>query len=423
MSHSKRSSRALTIGWALLAVLVVGCSKKHGAPFDPDGGHPEDFFPKHSAEYRNSGAASCAECHGDDLRGGIATLSCYSTSRDGQACHPGGPDGHPAGADWRAQHAADRSRAAECAVCHDNKGNNRVPNCFDNSLCHGPKSDHPADWLRSHSRTNQNQASACTGCHQTNAGAPGCFNNTLCHGAKSYHPAGWLQSHPRTDQGEAAVCVGCHRSNPGAPGCFNNTLCHGAKSPHPGGWLRSHPEADQGQASTCAGCHQSSAGTPGCFNSTLCHGVRSGRHPAGWRTLHRRTNQSAAAECAGCHAGKGTPSCFAVTAAHITGACHPAGWSAGSQHGAAAKAASPGFANCQTCHGLFLDGGSSIQTCHVNIGCHGWSAPHASAGWRVSRHKSTDQANAPVCARCHQSNPGTPGCFNITLCHGVGGPI
>ncbi len=418
MSQVSRSSRAIAIGCALLALLVVGCSKKHGAPFDPDGGHPEDFFPNHSAEYRNSGGGACAECHGIDLLGGIATVSCYSSSRDGQGCHPGGPGGHPAG--WRALHSADSSKAAECAVCHDNKANNQAPNCFDNSLCHGPKSGHPSGWRAAHAGTNPSLASNCAACHQTNAGTPGCFNNTLCHGTKSSHPAGWLQSHTGTNQNQASVCAGCHLTNAGAPGCFNNTLCHGTKSSHPAGWLQSHSATDQGQASTCAGCHRLNAGTPGCFNSTLCHGVKSAQHPAGWRTTHQSTTQSAATGCAACHPEKGTPSCFTASACHGAGVGHPVGWSAGTQHGAAAKALSPGFGNCQSCHGPGLDGGSANQTCLANVGCHGWSAPHASVGWRGGggRHQTTSQGNAPVCARCHQSNVGTPGCFNSTLCHG-----
>ena len=71
--------------------------------------------------------------------------------------------------------------------------------------------------------------------------------------------------------------------------------------------------------------------------------------------------------------------------------------------------------------------------------CHGVSAPHPAKPWRLtsgtSTHATTDPQNAPVCARCHapgsSNNPaghpstpapaGTaPGCYNNTLCHGVG---
>ena len=224
MSQVNRRSSAFAVGCALLAVLAVGCSKKNGVAFDPDAGHSDDFFPTHPAAYRSAGGG-CSECHGSDLLGGIATVSCFSTSRDGQTCHPGGPGGHPAG--WRALHSADPSKAATCAPCHDNPSNNLPPNCFDNSLCHGPKSGHPPGWLSAHSGTNPAQASYCAGCHQSKPGTPGCFNSTLCHGPKSQHPPGWRSSHTKTNPSQASVCAGCHQSKPGTPGCFNQTLCHG----------------------------------------------------------------------------------------------------------------------------------------------------------------------------------------------------
>jgi hypothetical protein len=332
MSQVRRRSSAFSVACALVALLAAGCSEKNGVAFDPDAGHPDDFFPTHPAEYRNTGGG-CTPCHGSDLLGGISTVSCYSTSRDGQACHPGGPGGHQAG--WRALHSADPSKAATCAPCHDNPSNNLPPNCFDNSLCHGQKTGHPSGWRTAHSGTNPSQASSCAACHDNPANnlPPDCFNNSLCHGAKSRHPAGWLQTHTGTDPGQASFCAGCHQSNPGTPGCFNNTLCHGSQG------------------------------------------------------------------------------------------SHPAGWSAGSQHGATAKAApgsSSGFLYCESCHGSGLNGGSAKQSCLINSGCHGWSAPHASSGWDGggSRHRSTNQGNALVCGQCHQSSPGTPGCFNSTLCHG-----
>jgi hypothetical protein len=49
------------------------------------------------------------------------------------------------------------------------------------------------------------------------------------------------------------------------------------------------------------------------------------------------------------------------------------------------------------------------------------SAPHpAGATWVNSTaptHRTTNASNAAVCAQCHQSNPGTPSCFNGTMCH------
>jgi len=331
MSPLTRSLRILVVACALLAVGAAGCSKKRGAPFDPDAGHPDDFFPTHPAEYRVAND-SCTPCHGEDLMGGIAKVGCSLTSFEGRTCHPGGPGGHPA--NWRALHTAtDPAQAATCASCHDNPSNTLPPNCFNNSLCHGQKTGHPDNWRSTHSQTNPAQAATCAACHDNPA-------NTL------------------------------------PPNCFNGSLCHGGQSTHPAGWRSSHTGTDPAQAPGCAQCHDNPANTlpPNCFNGSLCHG------------------------------SAGT---------------HTSGWEASSSHGAAAKSAPgtmSGFAVCRNCHGGGFSGGTG-PSCFP---CHGWNAPHGRSGWDNggSRHRSTNQANADVCAQCHRRNAGAAGCFNNTLCHG-----
>jgi hypothetical protein len=104
-------------------------------------------------------------------------------------------------------------------------------------------------------------------------------------------------------------------------------------------------------------------------------------------------------------------------------------------HGNAAKATpSPttGFAYCQVCHGsgTNFDGGSSGVSCFAT--CHFVSAPGPvnipnpphPVQWNsvdTYQHSTTDAGNAAICAHCHQSAAGTPGCFNNTLCHGAAG--
>ena len=100
MSQVMRSHAARALGLLLLAALAVGCSKERGASFDPDAGHPDDFLKDHPSEYR-SASESCVQCHGEDLTGGIAKVSCYSSSFEGSACQallhliadPRGPNG------------------------------------------------------------------------------------------------------------------------------------------------------------------------------------------------------------------------------------------------------------------------------------------------------------------------------------------
>jgi len=138
------------------------------------------------------------------------------------------------------------------------------------------------------------------------------------------------------------------------------------------------------------------------------------------------------AECHGADLSGGTSkvSCFGNPSG-----CHHgpvAGWvaapPAAQEHGAAAKRApgNSGFASCQVCHGADFrtprgDGNRTCYSCHS-------LAPHPDGPWRTSTgstHTNTDPSNAPVCAGCHRNNtPGTPGCFNSTLCHGPtgGGP-
>jgi predicted CxxxxCH...CXXCH cytochrome family protein len=140
---------------------------------------------------------------------------------------------------------------------------------------------------------------------------------------------------------------------------------------------------------------------------------------------------SSCAECHGADLSGGTSkvSCFGNPAG-----CHHgpvADWvaapPAAQSHGVAAKKApgSSGFASCQVCHGADFrtPRGDANRTCYS---CHSL-APHPNGPWRSSAgstHTNTDPSNAPVCAGCHRNaNPGTPGCFNNTLCHAQPGAV
>ena len=327
MSQVARSHAIRTIGLLLVAALAFGCSKERGAPFDPDASHPVDFFPTHPAEYRAAGD-SCTQCHGEDLRGGIAKVSCFSASFDGRACHPGGPGGHPDG--WLSLHTVtDPAQAPVCASCHDSPANTLPPNCFNTSLCHGPKSGHPAGWRSSHTQVNPAQAATCAQCHDNPANtlSPNCFNNSLCHGQKAPHPAGWLDTHSSTDPGQAPTCAQCH-DNPAntlPANCFNNSLCHGTKGNHPDGWSSAsqHGAAAKGSPgmASCSACHGSgyTGGTSGqsCFP---CHGWNAPHAKSGWdggSSRHRSTSQGNAGACALCHRSQtGTAGCFNNTLCH-----------------------------------------------------------------------------------------------------------
>ena len=159
-----------------------------------------------------------------------------------------------------------------------------------------------------------------------------------------------------------------------------------------------------------------------------------GEHPANWLATHSAAYIANPSSCSECH-GKdllGGISKVSCAKCHpLPTSPHPAGWADPAQHGAAAKAkpgSMTGFSSCQGCHGADFGGGFTGVSC---FGCHKpgpplVKVPHAEAPWfditgADVTHTNTDPQNAPVCANCHRSAPGTPGCFNNTLCHGAFG--
>ena len=338
------------------------------------------------------GFASCKTCHGDNFEGNAIGPTCLNNA----ACHGAGVVSPHARKPWRGApftHATtDTANAPVCYQCHAYTGTAN------------PNNPHVP------------QAPAAAGT------APGCYNGTMCHNQPVTHPAGWAATAPAAQpHGDAAKkdgtvagqgfpsCQTCHGNNFAGtnigPTCLNNAACHGAvASPHArkpwrasAGTTYTHTTTvPAGNAPVCYTCHAytgtanpnnphvpqtpAAAGTaPGCYNGTMCHNEAG--HPAGWADM--------------------SP----------TATVQP--------HGAAAKkdntVSGQGFASCQTCHGANFAGGSANVSCFL---CHG--QPHAPKPWRGSpyTHTDTDPSNAPVCAQCHRNaNPGTPGCFNNTLCH------
>jgi len=81
----------LLIGLALLA--GCGSTPNDKAPFSADTGkHAAGWLPAQHSTSATASTASCKECHGEDLTGGISGVSCTT-------CHIGGPtSAHPT--DW-----------------------------------------------------------------------------------------------------------------------------------------------------------------------------------------------------------------------------------------------------------------------------------------------------------------------------------
>ena len=434
----------------LLALLVSGCSDSNEnsglSLVDEQGNHPSNFISTHPG-YAVAEINQCTPCHGDDLTGGISKQSCFLS-----ACHHGTevgwvvfPSGPPQGHGNSAKAAPSIGEGyPACQICHavDFSGGGAQVTCLSAS-CHGGPgtSPHPSQWRSVdtyvHTNTNEENASVCAQCHlngnnspigppsppATAGTPPGCFNSTLCHSENPVpHPVGnpdwWTTipaAQPHGNDAKAvpgattgfAYCQVCHGTPDGdfsagsATSCYP---CHGASAPHPSEWLTGaiyvHTSTEEGNASVCGFCHygESAGGNhdpvappagSGCFNGTLCHAVP---------VPHPVDNTWVAA------IGDPQP------------------------HGNDAKAAattSSGFLYCQSCHGSgsgfnAFAGGLSEVSCYT---CHNppLPVPHPPGSqWETSggyTHRNTDPSNAAVCAYCHQSSPGTPGCFNSTLCH------
>lgn len=482
---TKNIKASFLICFAAALAFTAACSDSNSkSDFNPVTGHGENWSSPavHGIDAKakpgSSGFASCQTCHGTSYSGGISNKACGS-------CH-GVPAPHPA-RPWVNGPFTHTTTHPEnvpvCAQCHTNGANSTLkplipappgtaPNCFNNTLCHGPRGTHPAGWSAPGEHgvsakadpTGTSGFSFCQICHGTNFSGGSvqatCLSNTACHQAAAPHPQkpwrGNTVTHANTHPNNASVCTPCHAlganspTSPSVPapsgtppGCFNSTLCHGQRPAHPDGW--ENPDAHGATAkaapgtasgfSNCQICHGNTLSGGNvqitCLSNTSCHGVSAPHSPKPWRggtRTHITTNAGNASVCSQCHtngansptspsvpAPAGTPpGCFNSTLCHGQRPAHPTGWSNPGLHGPSAKAApgaTSGFSYCQVCHGNTFSGGSAQVGCLSSISCHRVAAPHSPAPWRgaIRTHTSTDQLNAPVCGICHAAPSQIPG--------------
>ncbi|MBI2353746.1 MAG: CxxxxCH/CxxCH domain-containing protein [Deltaproteobacteria bacterium] len=271
--------------WIIIA--VWGCSKANdnATIVDVFGRHPANWIVDHREAFRSLPGAIdnpevargsiCSQCHGGDLRGGIAKVSCFGQGFGDRSCHV-----HPTGYRNPGSHGADAKGfgvslgLSRCQGCHGSRyagGLLSGVSCSSSASlsdpafgCHGIGAPHAANWAAStvhaHTTTDPGNAPACAQCHaggrfltnlpppppQPSGTAPGCFNNTLCHG--SLHPSGWINpaQHGAAAKANLIFCQRCHADNPsGGPGSnprFNVAIgrlsagcetCHKALTAHP----------------------------------------------------------------------------------------------------------------------------------------------------------------------------------------------
>jgi hypothetical protein len=141
------------------------------------------------------GSSGCTQCHGSDLTGGIAKISCFSDTATG--CHhvtdPLGPVwSDPLVHGATAKKAPGSSGFAACQICHGSDFSGRLT-ALACEVCHGVSAPHPSPWLPGddyeHTTTNEANAPVCYQCHRNNnptpappGTPPGCRNFTMCHG-------------------------------------------------------------------------------------------------------------------------------------------------------------------------------------------------------------------------------------------------
>ncbi len=283
----------------IFSMVLPGCGDpRSSASFDPvTGKHSSSWVQEHGSRFL-SDALICYECHGDALDGGISELGCFSSERDGVACHGSGafhgpgwgdPDLH--GPDAKA--IPERYKGfQECRVCHgdDFSGGIMRVSCYTSS-CHDLGVPHsPAPWNSvsggyMHMDTNWQNTDVCAICHlgETSTPAPAgtpvnCFNNTLCHGNVS-HDEGWETDHALTARSDNTSCAAdsCHgtdyRGGAVGVGCYD---CHlGGPNDsdyimHPNLWMDPEDTHDNYLESRGGNATSCSPSWPGI--AQYCHG-------------------------------------------------------------------------------------------------------------------------------------------------------
>lgn len=170
-----KPSHLLVVMASMLA--LAGCGDKNDkAVFAPEGGHSSGWTVNHKTSAK-ADLETCVECHGENLDGGIAKVSC-------SLCHLGGTTAvHPAqwGTYAYARHnsysTAQKTTTCANGSCHGaalTGGTSTAPSCA--TACHlgGTYKKHPADWttISSHKaflNANANNSATC--------------KTSVCHGS------------------------------------------------------------------------------------------------------------------------------------------------------------------------------------------------------------------------------------------------
>jgi len=397
-----------------IATIAACSSPNTKSILDPETGkHSANWIVDHRITFLKD-QATCTECHGSDLKGGISGVSCFSASFGGMTCHANGPSGHPAGwaspdshgaAAKSAPDAATTKGFSTCQACHGNNfsGGLAQASCF---TCHGVNAPHPpAPWrggARTHTTTNTANAPVCGLCHWGGqlvgvyaplppGAQPGCFNGTLCHDNSVAHAVPFTDPtlHGPLAKSDLTYCEGCHAAPPGGgPGSnprFNVPIgnltagcessgCHDPKTAHPTQW--------RGFTATAPGGHRTAVNMANAC--VLCHGatLAGGAGPA-CSTCHTAGSPLTLINCTSCHSsppsGAAAPNrpgahpvhgALAAVVANGCATCHNGGGTGTANHAYGRTSAYLSFLAAFNAKSVVASFNATNNTC-ANVSCHG----------------------------------------------------
>jgi hypothetical protein len=342
-----------------------------GIPWPQDGasrGSGDHTLEGHGALW-NGGTVQCSRCHGSDLSGGLAGVSCTQ-------CHSAPHTPSTDYADPALHGPAYAADPGSCQSCHGTtfQGQGDVPSC---TQCHGKPHDPSEDFADPtiHGPAYAADADACRTCHGEllhdgpSPTAPACYD---CHGTP--HDQTGAFADPAVHGPEAI-------NNFGGSGC---TSCHGEDLAG---------AAPPLTATACTSCHAAPHDPSSAFADPGAHGPAYDADAASCRTCHGAT----LAACTRCHGAPHDP-----TSAYANPAVHGPAYAADA-------------ASCRTCHGTDLSGSTSGPSCAQ---CHG--APHdpTAAFGAAAAHSPAYVAGPTSCATCHGATLAGSGSANSCAeCH------
>lgn len=443
-----------------LPLLLAGCSKVRDdlPPTVSADVHPEGWVSAVSKDFhgaqlkvRSWDATGCKNCHGQDLSGGIAKVSCYTC----HALYPHAPGWFPevAGKAFHGKYV-EMNGPTTCKPCHgsDYTGGFSEVSCTNG--CHGDAGGHPSGWAMPASQNFHGLAllnsswdlGACKVCHGTDyrggnseQSCYACHPNgpedcTVCHGQPpvddstlpvealvGVNAAGAHNSHVNR---LSLDCNECHGAKP-------SDIQHADRMPAEVSFTLATRATLKNSAPTFSPLGDPRRGNGGCAN-VYCHSTAS--DPLSYVAVEWTNPQSGA--CGTCHdtdTNDVSPSTVISSGSHIT-------------HVTAANGPKAG---CSSCHSVqasahangkvdFNDGAYSLASTSACSACHGSGSDAARQYW--SSPAGAWLAAGNYCESCHDgsstiagkraprvtvyytiSGHGNRGSYPATL-HGANGP-